>query len=236
MEVLWSARDIADFGATEAGLLAGDLSAARQRAATELAERVQQELASLNMGGAIFQVRLSRRPDLAGLAVGSSTFAFDLTGVDQAEFLVAPNVGEAPKPVARIASGGETSRIMLALKSALSEADQTATLVFDEVDVGVGGRSGRVIGEKLWQLARHHQLLCITHLPQVAVFGDQHQKIRKVVQGGRTSTAVDALDGGELVEELAQMVGGATAGVIARRAAQDLLEQAQQWKAGAAGA
>jgi len=96
--------------------------------------------------------------------------------------------------------------------------------VFDEVDVGVGGRSGRVIGEKLWQLARHHQLLCITHLPQVAVFGDQHQKIRKVVQGGRTSTAVDALDGGELVEELAQMVGGATAGVIARRAAQDLLE------------
>jgi DNA repair protein RecN (Recombination protein N) len=222
--------------ATEAGLLAGDLSAARQRVATELAERVQQELASLNMGGAIFQVRLSRRPDLAGLAVGSSTFAFDLTGVDQAEFLVAPNVGEAPKPVARIASGGETSRIMLALKSALSEADQTATLVFDEVDVGVGGRSGRVIGEKLWQLARHHQLLCITHLPQVAVFGDQHQKIRKVVQGGRTSTAVDALDGGELVEELAQMVGGATAGVIARRAAQDLLEQAQQWKAGAAGA
>jgi len=88
--------------ATEAGLLAGDLSAARQRVATELAERVQQELASLNMGGAIFQVRLSRRPDLAGLAVGSSTFAFDLTGVDQAEFLVAPNVGEAPKPVARI--------------------------------------------------------------------------------------------------------------------------------------
>jgi DNA repair protein RecN (Recombination protein N) len=222
--------------ATEAGLLAGDLSAARQRAATELAERVQQELASLNMGGAIFQVRLTRRPDPNGLAVGDSSFAFDLTGVDQVEFLVAPNVGEAPKPVARIASGGETSRIMLALKSALSEADQTATLVFDEVDVGVGGRSGRVIGEKLWQLARHHQLLCITHLPQVAVFGDQHQKIRKVVQGGRTSTAVDALDGGELVEELAQMVGGATAGVIARRAAQDLLEQAQQWKAGAAGA
>ncbi|HEY8744871.1 MAG TPA: DNA repair protein RecN, partial [Chloroflexota bacterium] len=167
--------------ATEASLLAGDMSTARQRAATELAERVQQELASLNMGGAIFQVRLTRRPDPNGLAVGDSSFAFDLTGVDQVEFLVAPNVGEAPKPVARIASGGETSRIKLALKSALSEADQTATLVFDEVDVGVGGRSGRVIGEKLWQLARHHQLLCITHLPQVAVFGDRHQKIRKVV-------------------------------------------------------
>jgi DNA repair protein RecN (Recombination protein N) len=95
----------------------------------------------------------------------------------------------------------------------------------------VGGRSGRVIGEKLWQLARHHQLLCITHLPQVAVFGDQHQRIRKVVRDGRTSTAVDPLDPAERVEEIAQMVGGMVVSATTRRAAQDLLEQAQQWKA-----
>jgi DNA repair protein RecN (Recombination protein N) len=234
--------------ARAAGTLAGALSAARCQAAVQLAERVQQELASLNMGGAAFQVRLSRRHDAEGLAIEPSSgpsvapaqsgtedqtspFAFDLTGIDQVEFLVAPNVGESPKPVARIASGGETSRIMLALKSALSEADQTATLVFDEVDVGVGGRSGRVIGEKLWQLAKHHQLLCITHLPQVAVFGDHHQKISKAVQGGRTSTAVDPLDEAGRIEELAQMVGGIAVSVTARRAAQDLLTQAQQWKA-----
>ena len=245
--------------ARAAGTLAGALSAARCQAAVQLAERVQQELASLNMGGAAFQVRLSRRHDAEGLAIEPSSgpsvapaqsgtedqtspFAFDLTGIDQVEFLVAPNVGETPKPVARrtartasgrgrIASGGETSRIMLALKSALSEADQTATLVFDEVDVGVGGRSGRVIGEKLWQLAKHHQLLCITHLPQVAVFGDHHQKISKAVQGGRTSTAVDPLDEAERIEELAQMVGGIAVSVTTRRAAQDLLTQAQQWKA-----
>jgi DNA repair protein RecN (Recombination protein N) len=239
--------------AREAGALAGELSAARRQAAGQLAERVQQELASLNMGGAAFQVRLSRRPDPEGLVIepapglpASPTkndtehqippYAFDLTGVDQVEFLVAPNVGESPKPVARIASGGETSRIMLALKSALSEADRTATLVFDEVDVGVGGRSGRVIGEKLWQLAKHHQVLCITHLPQVAVFGDHHQKIRKVVQAGRTATTVDPLADVERVEELAQMVGGMAVSGTTRRAAQDLLTQAQQWEATAGNA
>jgi DNA repair protein RecN (Recombination protein N) len=239
--------------AREAAALADELSAARRQAALHLAERVQRELASLNMGGAAFQVRLSRHHDPNGLAVEPAPdmpaspaqndtetrpppYAFDLTGVDQVEFLVAPNVGESPKPVARIASGGETSRIMLALKSALSEADRTATLVFDEVDVGVGGRSGRVIGEKLWQLAKHHQVLCITHLPQVAVFGDHHQKIRKVVQGGRTSTAVDPLADLERVEELAQMVGGLAVSTTTRRAAQELLTQADQWKATAGNA
>lgn len=243
--------------AAEAGASAGQLSAARQDAAIALAERVQQELTHLNMAGAVFQVRVTQRPDPAGLMVPSAsgptfgdhqnaaarqeveggsitaTFALDLTGVDQVEFLVAPNVGESPKPVARIASGGETSRIMLALKSALSDADETATLIFDEVDVGVGGRSGRVIGEKLWRLARRHQVLCITHLPQVAVFGDQHFQIRKAVVQGRTMTAVEALDGDERIRELAQMVGGASVNVATRQAALVLLDQAQQWKAGA---
>lgn len=165
-----------------------------------------------------------------------SRFAFDLTGADEVEFFVAPNVGEAPKPVARIASGGETSRIMLAMKSALSEADHTATLVFDEVDVGVGGRSGAVIGEKLWLLARQHQVLCITHLPQVAVFGDNHQRIQKVIRDGRTATRVETLPPDERIDEVAQMLGGATITATTRRATQDLLAQADRWKAGAANA
>ena len=242
--------------AAEAGVTAGELSAARQEAAGALAERVQEELAHLNMGGAAFRVRVTQRPDPTGLVVGAvaalptrgpqrphprpevpngsieeaASFAFDRTGVDQVEFLVAPNVGESPKPVARIASGGETSRIMLALKSALSEADETATLIFDEVDVGVGGRSGRVIGEKLWQLASRHQVLCITHLPQVAVFGDQHIQIRKAVVQGRTTTVVEALTGDERDSELAQMVGGTAISAATRQAAQVLLGQAQRWK------
>jgi DNA repair protein RecN (Recombination protein N) len=244
--------------AAEAGAAAGQLSAARREAAVVLAQRVQHELSQLNMGGAEFQVRVTQRPDPAGLVLGaviehadravqraapaadmgagnisaSVPVAFDLTGVDQVEFLIAPNVGESPKPVARIASGGETSRIMLALKSALTEADETATLVFDEVDVGVGGRSGRVIGEKLWRLARRHQVLCITHLPQVAAFGDQHAQIRKVVQRGRTMTAVELVDGDERVRELAQMVGGTAVNAATRQAALVLLDQAQEWKSG----
>jgi DNA repair protein RecN (Recombination protein N) len=216
--------------ATEAGLAAAALSAARQQAATLLADRVQEELGGLNLHGATFQVRLHRQPDPTGLVTDEGRYAFDLTGLDRVEFLVAPNVGESPKPVAKIASGGETSRIMLALKSALADADQTATLVFDEVDVGVGGRSGRVIGEKLWLLAQRHQVLCITHLPQVAVFGDHHQRIRKLVREERTATEVEALVAGERVDEVAQMLGGRAISETTKRASQDLLEQAERWK------
>lgn len=216
--------------ATEAGRAAATLSDARQRAGVRLGERVQEELAGLNLRGATFAVRLYRTPDPNGLAADDGTYAFDLSGLDRAEFLVAPNVGESPKPVAKIASGGETSRIMLALKSALAEADQTSTLVFDEVDVGVGGRSGRVIGEKLWLLARRHQVLCITHLPQVAVFGDHHQRIGKLVRRERTATEVEALADGERVDEIAQMLGGQVVTETTKRASEDLVDQARRWK------
>ncbi len=218
--------------AAGAGQAAGELSGWRHEAATALAEHVQHELAGLNMRGARFQVRLQREPDAHGLVVpgGEVRYAFDLTGVDRVEFLVAPNVGEPPKPVAKIASGGETSRIMLALKSALSAADETATLIFDEVDVGVGGRSGQVIGEKLWGLAAHHQVICITHLPQVAVFGDSHLKISKLVSDGRTATAVEELDESDRVDEVAQMVGGLVVTATTKQAACDLLDRAQGWK------
>jgi len=157
-------------------------------------------------------------------------YAFDASGIDRAEFLVAPNVGESLKPAAKIASGGETSRMMLALQSVLSEADDTPTMVFDEVDVGVGGRNGQVLGEKLWSLARHRQVFCITHLPQVAVFGDDHLKITKEVAGGRTRTVVCRLAADSRFEELAQMLGGHGAGDTAAAAARELLDRATAWK------
>ena len=108
---------------------------------------------------------------------------FDSTGIDRVEFMIAPNMGEGLKPMAKIASGGETARLMLALKAVLSRADRTPTLIFDEIDQGIGGRVGAVVGEKLWALTRAHQVLCITHLPQLASFGDSHYKVEKVGAG-----------------------------------------------------
>jgi DNA repair protein RecN (Recombination protein N) len=161
--------------------------------------------------------------------------AFDATGIDQVEFLVAPNVGEGLKSLARTASGGETARLMLALKTVLSRADRTPTLIFDEIDQGIGGRIGAVVGTKLWRLTSadeavegQHQVLCITHLPQLAGFGDVHYKVLKEVTGGRTVTHVKPLDAEERIAELAQMLG--TQGASAERGAHEILKQAAQLK------
>jgi DNA repair protein RecN (Recombination protein N) len=135
------------------------------------------------------------------------TAAFDQNGVDRIEFLIAPNPGEGLKPLVKIASGGETSRLMLALKNVLAAAETIPTLIFDEIDQGIGGRVGGVVGEKLWQLGRRHEVLCVTHLPQLAAFGDQHFSVRKEVVDGRTSTQVRPLDDPARLEELALMLG-----------------------------
>ena len=153
--------------------------------------------------------------------------------MDRVEFLVAPNVGEGLKPLVKIASGGETARLMLALKGVLARADRTPTLIFDEIDQGIGGRVGGIVGRKLWNLAANHQVLCITHLPQLAGFGDQHFKVEKRVAGDRTVTQVRPLAGLERVAELAQMLGGA--GEKTRESAQELLALVQAEKAAAAG-
>jgi DNA repair protein RecN (Recombination protein N) len=121
---------------------------------------------------------------------------------------VAPNVGEGLKPLVRIASGGETSRLMLALKGVLASADHTPTLIFDEIDQGIGGRVGGTVGYKLWALSKAHQVLCITHLPQLAGYGDQHFRVEKAVSGDRTVTHVRPLEEAERAPELAQMLGG----------------------------
>jgi DNA repair protein RecN (Recombination protein N) len=142
-------------------------------------------------------------------------------------FTFAPNPGEPPRPLARIASGGEASRLSLALKVVLAAADDTPVLVFDEVDAGIGGRNAGALGERLKALAAHHQVLCVTHLPQIAAYADAHLHVGKRVEAGRTHTEVRALDGEERTAELAAMLGGAEPGDEARAAAEALLRTAR---------
>ena len=184
------------------------LSAKRQEAARLLETGVEAELNDLSMAGARFAVDFHTQPDPSGVTLDNGDcVAFDQTGIDRIEFLIAPNMGEGLKPLVKIASGGETSRLMLALKNVLVQADDIPTLIFDEIDQGIGGRVGMVVGEKLWQLGRQHEVLCVTHLPQLAAFGDQHFHVRKLVEGGRTTTHVEQLNDSTRLEELAQMLG-----------------------------
>jgi DNA repair protein RecN (Recombination protein N) len=152
--------------------------------------------------------------------------------VEHAELLIAPNPGEPPRALARIASGGELARVSLAIKTVLSQVDTRATLIFDEVDVGVGGRSAGVVGEKLWQLTGHHQVLCITHMPQVAAFADQHKRVEKRTSADMTSVAVSNLASDDRAEELAAMLAGSDAGNAALASARELMERATDLKEG----
>ena len=184
------------------------LSQKRREAARSLESGVEVELDDLSMSGARFAVDFQIQTDPNGVTLSDGTqAAFDSTGIDRIEFLIAPNPGEGLKPLVKIASGGETSRLMLALKNVLAQADDIPTLIFDEIDQGIGGRVGMVVGEKLWQLGRRHEVLCVTHLPQLAAFGDQHFHVRKHIEGGRTITQVEKLDGSSRLDELAQMLG-----------------------------
>ncbi len=214
-----------------AGARAWELSQARQQAARGLEQAVEAALRRLRMTAARFRVHLHTRPDPQGLPLpNGETVAYGPYGCDQVEFLIAPNPGEGFKPLVKIASGGETARLMLALKTALAQADPVPTLIFDEVDQGIGGRVGAVVGEMLWRLARHHQVLVVTHLPQLAAFGDQHLRVEKVVQGQRTHTRVQPLDDETLrLTELAAMLGGDTP--AHRATARELLHQAQAVRA-----
>lgn len=221
--------------ATEVGEMAVALSLKRQAAAADLAAAVEVAVADLNMGSATFEVSLAHVADARGVAVptaggGVEVLAIDETGIDRIEFMIAPNAGEAAKPLARIASGGETARLMLALKSVLSEADETPTLIFDEIDVGVGGRSGQVVGEKLWALSTGHQVVVITHLPQIAAYADAHFRIAKTDREGRTVSIVEPLGRDEQVAELAAMVDGLPLTEPAVRAAEEMLERASTVK------
>ncbi len=211
------------------------LSEVRQQAAFRLGEQVEKELDELRMAGARFSVDMQTKPQEDGLPLDSGErVRFDERGIDQVEFLIAPNPGEGLKPLVKSASGGETSRLMLALKNVLAKADTIPTLIFDEIDQGIGGRVGAMVGEKLWQLGRSHQVLCVTHLPQLAAFGNQHFHVFKHLQEGRTITMVEQLNSERRLVELAMMFGGDSE--ANRSAAQEAIHSAESYKTIQAGA
>ncbi len=228
-------RERASMLARQIGERASALSQARSVAGRRLSRAVETTIAEMNMGRSRFEVQVSQRDDPEGVptvaADGTTrTVAVDASGADEVLFLIAPNAGEALKPLARVASGGETARLMLALKSILSEADETPTLVFDEVDVGVGGRSGQVVGEKLWGLARAHQVLVISHLAQIAAFAEQHLRIAKGESGGRVVSHVEPISGDDRLWELAAMLDGQPPTPASLRNAEAMVERVEQWK------
>jgi DNA repair protein RecN (Recombination protein N) len=194
----------------EIGRLAEELSAARSEVGLRLAEVVERELAELRMDQAHFRVSLQREEAEDGARVGEKRYRVDTSGIDHVAFLLSANPGEPLRPLAAVASGGETSRLMLALKNALNAVDEIPTLIFDEIDAGIGGAVGSVVGKKLRDLAKHHQVLCVTHLPQLASAAGQQFRVEKSVQGARMTTHVRRLTDEERVYEIAQMMGAST--------------------------
>ncbi len=205
--------------------LAKRLSEERMDAAQVLSEKVEKELAELKMDGTRFVVDI--QPVAAGKDASPYLMCGDLhltdAGIDKAVFMIAPNVGESIKPLADIASGGELSRVVLALKAILAGNEATDTVVFDEVDAGIGGGVADVVGKKLVDLARRHQTLCITHLPQIARYGAHHFRIVKEVVNGRTRTTIRPLTQNERVEEIARMLGGEQITSTTRKHAREML-------------
>ncbi len=199
------------------------LTAARRKAGKGFARAVQGQLKTLFPGGA----RIAVEVESDELGDDPMTPSPGEDGSDHVEIVFAPNPGEAPKPLRKIASGGELSRVTLAAKTVLAEVDQIPTLVFDEIDTGVGGRLGAVLGRSLADLAKHRQVLCITHLPQIASYADRHLTVRKSVSGNQTETTVRVMNGDERLQELSEMVGGPRVTETTRAQARELLESAQ---------
>ncbi len=208
----------------QAWKVARELSLARLAAAATLEKRMAQELRTLGMPGGVFQVRF----DANGTAEPQAeldTARLSVLGADTLEFYLSANLGEEPKPLARIASGGELSRIMLALKALTAAMGEVPTLIFDEVDAGIGGAVAEAVGKRLRDLGRSRQILCITHLPQIAAQADHHFAVEKRVAKGRTTTRARLLGPDERVRELSRMFGG-TATAEAQRYARRLMEDA----------
>jgi DNA repair protein RecN (Recombination protein N) len=212
------------------GELSERISRSRKKAADKMGAGIVRELADLRMESARFEVGIEQVEDPTGCYVGGKRMAFDDTGIDQVEFMMSANPGEPLRPLAKVASGGEAARIMLALKRVLTQADHTPTLIFDEIDQGIGGRVGSVVGEKLWGLTSGHQVLVVTHLAQLAGYADQHYRVAKRVTAGRTTTEIVPLgDDAARVEELAAMLG--TLNDSGRQSARELLTAAAGYKA-----
>ena len=205
----------------DAGKAAEALSQTRKKAAKALEQRIQSELAQLDMPKVRFQVEFGPKP---------GEFAMDDTGMDEVQFLMSANVGEDLKPIQKIASGGELARIMLALKNVLAENDQVGTMVFDEVDTGVSGRAAQKVAEKLADVAHAKQVLCVTHLPQLAAMADVHFSVEKGERDGRTYTQVEPLSRQRRCEELARLTSGEHITDATLSAAEELLDGAEAYK------
>ena len=197
---------------------AEELSAARKAAGETLSQAILTELRQLDMGKIRFQVDFAEKP-------------LDAAGMDQVRFLMSANLGEELKPINKIASGGELARIMLAMKNVLSEQDHVATMVFDEVDTGVSGRAAQKVAEKMARISRHKQVLCVTHLPQLAAMADTHFSVEKGEANGRTFTQVRQLDRKQRQMELARLTGGAQVTETMLQGAEELLTQAEKFRA-----
>ena len=212
------------------GTLASQMSQQRQAAAQRMAQQVEAELRDLRMERARFQVQLLQVESAEGCIVPEGKrYDFSTTGIDQVEFLMSANAGEPLRPLAKVASGGEAARIMLSLKRVLTLADEVPTLIFDEIDQGIGGRIGSVVGEKLWMLTGGHQVMVVTHLAQLASYADKHFHVAKILKGERTATRIHLLEqDDERAQELAAMLG--TEGESGNLSARDILEGARQRK------
>jgi DNA repair protein RecN (Recombination protein N) len=201
--------------------LAHRLSKGRRETAIKLGESVEQELAKLKMAGTQFMVQVEQDASDSGEDISQLL----PTGLDLIQFLLITNPGEPSKPLNRIASGGELSRVALALKAILSRADQTPTLIFDEVDTGIGGEAAIVVGRQLKAVSKNHQVLCITHLPQIASFADRHLRVDKVVQNGRAATTVNCVEDSQRIQEIARMLGGERVTPAALQHAEQMLHR-----------
>jgi DNA repair protein RecN (Recombination protein N) len=203
--------------------LGGELSTQRQAVAKKLSPQIEKQLAELGMEKAKFSISLSTAAStLSGESIPATPSGFDMV-----EFIAQTNPGQLAQPLRKIASGGEMSRIMLALKSILAQSDRVSVLVFDEIDANVGGRLGSIIGNKLRALAAHHQVLCITHLPQIASYADRHLTVKKEVVGDKTQTTVRVMEGVDRILELSEMIGGQRITDTTRAQAQELLDSAR---------
>jgi len=219
IDMLASAREAAVAALAEACRV---LSGRRRDAARQLSDAITAELAALGMGHARVDVdvgALDARPD----AMVFDGARLSASGMDRVEMLIAPNPGEEPRPLRKVASGGELSRSLLAVKQVLARHGPVGLYVFDEVDTGVGGAISEVIGRKLWEVSRHHQVLCITHAPQIAAWADHHFYVRKQVREDRTHSEVVKLDDTGRLEEISRMLGGVTITAATRAAAAELL-------------
>ncbi len=204
--------------------IADRLTKARMAAAISLQEKIMEELCDLDMQKMRFSVAVAPLEDEDG------NIKFGADGCDRVEFLISANPGEDLKPLSKIASGGEMSRIMLAIKSVLSDSDSIETMIFDEIDTGVSGRAAQKISEKMGMLASSRQLLCITHLAQIAAMADHHYMIEKTSEDDSTKTTVRHIDGEERVTELARIIGGVKVTDLTMSAAREMLDMANTYK------